>query len=440
MTFKKSFLATCVISTFLFSGNVFAEGEAGSPTHDEVRDLINEVESGSSGGSSDSSGSTAGCIDLNTGGSCGDVDINTGIPPKDGTTTGGGDSTGSGTGTTTETTTDPKTDGEKPEKPALTPEQIKALTEKAKQVKGTANYLVSPRVAFEQGINSAKAAATHRNELAFSNSLPEDQLWVETYGNKNEIQSKEELSFETKDYGLLVGYDKTTLNEGGGYYVFGGHIGVSDTKTDLSFNDQKFSSNKSTRINLGLDYTFYTEDDAYLDILTQVAVLHNKYKNEDTYSQNGFNFLTSVEVGKQFGISDNFYVEPQAQAIYQFATFNKITVDDIELKQPDAHDLRARVGAKLGYKGDNGLNLYTKVNLWHSFVNKTKFNIKAKDDLTLISDELKFDNGTWTEIGVGAKIPLSKAFELNSSFNYEKELSGKKRKGYNAQLGLKYQF
>lgn len=171
-----------------------------------------------------------------------------------------------------------------------------------------------------------------------------------------------------------------------------------DDKINVIRNNNGFytADTVSTAFGIGLNYTKYF-DDAYFDILTSVIKFNRDMVSHD--KQNATSSATaitsSVEIGKNFKINDNFIISPQLQQIYYKYNQKEFT-NSVDILMPERKKqlFTTRLGFKMSYK-----NIYAKINSYMDYYKKIN------------SFDLE------TEIGTNKLLVFDK-FNINSSISY----------------------
>jgi outer membrane autotransporter protein len=161
----------------------------------------------------------------------------------------------------------------------------------------------------------------------------------------------------------------------------------------------------------------------------------------------GSALTASVEAGDPLPVAALWTIEPQAQAIYQYAALDS-GADRYGLTSFGAtSDLRARVGAKASYAVPSGadgaalpVTFWGRVNVWHDFVASppaATFATLSGLDPTTLTGALQ---GTWGEIDVGMSARLTKGLSLAGSAFYDHSIDGGATWSVGGRIGVKVEF
>ena len=344
-----------------------------------------------------------------------------------------------------------------PDKPILPAPPITEVPIYAEPVSG---YVQMPTADMELGFTTIGTLHERRGEnqtynITGSNNTAlggdQQQTWGRVLVKHLDKDGKKRLDTAGNQSVLQIGHDfildeneKTGIRRHIGGYVAYGH-NENDfrdeyrAKNGYIVDDHYTGKGRTDAISVGGYGTFYGNNGGYVDLVGQVTYLRNKYnaRSNESVHQNGWGAALSAETGKSFIVyGNNWFVEPQAQLVYQY-----LSLDDFNdrIRHVDQHDpsaLRGRVGMRFGYNGDTRDNLpsssfYGIANIWHDFVNPKSVDIGR--------DSLKEEYAkTWGEVGLGIQLPITRQSNFYSDIRYEKNFGGDKRKGFKGTVGYKY--
>ena len=343
------------------------------------------------------------------------------------------------------------------DKPVLPAPPIKEVPIYAEPVSG---YVQMPTADMELGFTTVGTLHERRGEnqtynITGSNNTAlgddQQQTWGRVLVKHLDKDGKKRLDTAGNQSVLQIGHDfildeneKTGIRRHIGGYVAYGH-NENDfrdeyrAKNGYIVDDHYTGKGRTDAVSVGGYGTFYGNNGGYVDLVGQVTYLRNKYnaRSNESVHQNGWGAALSAETGKSFIVyGNNWFVEPQAQLVYQY-----LSLDDFNdrIRHVDQHDpsaLRGRVGMRFGYNGDTRDNLpsssfYGIANIWHDFVNPKSVDIGR--------DSLKEEYAkTWGELGLGIQLPITRQSDFYSDIRYEKNFGSDKRKGFKGTMGYKY--
>ena len=344
-----------------------------------------------------------------------------------------------------------------PDKPILPAPPITEVPIYAEPVSG---YVQMPTADMELGFTTIGTLHERRGEnqtynITGSNNTAlgddQQQTWGRVLVKHLNKDGKKRLDTAGNQSVLQIGHDfildeneKTgTRRHIGGYVAYGHNENdfrdQYHAKNGYIVDDHYTGKGRTDAISVGGYGTFYGNNGGYVDLVGQVTYLRNKYnaRSNESVHQNGWGAALSAETGKSFIVyGNNWFVEPQAQLVYQY-----LSLDDFNdrIRHVDQHDpsaLRGRVGMRFGYNGDIRDNLppssfYGIANIWHDFVNPKSVDIGR--------DSLKEEYAkTWGEVGLGIQLPITHQSNFYSDVRYEKNFGSDKRKGFKGTMGYKY--
>ncbi|MCT6884139.1 MAG: autotransporter outer membrane beta-barrel domain-containing protein, partial [Snodgrassella alvi] len=343
------------------------------------------------------------------------------------------------------------------DKPVPPAPPIKEVPIYAEPVSG---YVQMPTADMELGFTTVGTLHERRGEnqtynITGSNNTAlgddQQQTWGRVLVKHLDKDGKKRLDTAGNQSVLQIGHDfildeneKTGTRRHIGGYVAYGH-NENDfrdeyrAKNGYIVDDHYTGKGRTDAVSVGGYSTFYGNNGGYVDLVGQVTYLRNKYnaRSNESVHQNGWGAALSAETGKSFIVyGNNWFVEPQAQLVYQY-----LSLDDFNdrIRHVDQHDpsaLRGRVGMRFGYNGDTRDNLpsssfYGIANIWHDFVNPKSVDIGR--------DSLKEEYAkTWGELGLGIQLPITRQSDFYSDIRYEKNFGSDKRKGFKGTMGYKY--
>ncbi|PIT39765.1 autotransporter outer membrane beta-barrel domain-containing protein, partial [Snodgrassella alvi] len=321
-------------------------------------------------------------------------------------------------------------------------------------------YVQMPTADMELGFTTIGTLHERRSENQTYNingtnntALGEDQqqTWARVVVKHLDKDGKKRLDTAGNQSVLQIGHDfiLDENDKNGTRRHVGGYVAYGHNEND--FRDQYRAENgrvvddhyngkgRTDAVSVGGYGTFYGINGGYVDLVGQVTYLRNKYsaRSNESEHQNGWGAALSAETGKSFIVyGNNWFIEPQAQLVYQYLSLNDFNDRIRHVDQHDPSALRGRVGMRFGYNGDVTDNLppssfYGVANIWHDFVNPKSVDIGR--------DSLKEEYAkTWGELGLGIQLPITKQSDFYGDVRYEKNFGSDKRKGFKGTMGYKY--
>ncbi|MCL1861753.1 MAG: autotransporter outer membrane beta-barrel domain-containing protein [Proteobacteria bacterium] len=242
--------------------------------------------------------------------------------------------------------------------------------------------------------------------------------------------------------GLQVGHDlyrserpDGSRNHLGVYFAYGYADGT------VTHFDGARGSNKFDAYTLGGYWTHFGESGWYTDTVLQGSYydatsssLAHEIPRLNVY---GTGLAVSVEGGKPFRFDKGWFIEPQAQLIYQNIDINDAKDIGARITFNDVDSLAGRIGARLGrtWMRDTGrqMTMWVRPNIWHEFRGKTVTKFSSADGPVPFQSNL---NGSWGEINVGVSGQLDRKTTLFANASYNERFDGKGH-GYNGKIGIR---
>ncbi|PIT44371.1 hypothetical protein BHC46_10650 [Snodgrassella alvi] len=351
-----------------------------------------------------------------------------------------------------------------PAKPAPT-EPVKPISPKPQKevpiyAEPVSGYVQMPTVDMELGFTTIGTLHERRgkdqtynthsaNNTALGDS--QQQTWGRVLAKHLDKDGKKRLDTAGNQSVLQIGHD-FILDEDdktGARRHIGGYVAYGHNENDFRdqyraehgylVDDHYTGKGRTDAVSIGGYGTFYGNNGGYVDLVGQVTYLRNKYnaRSNESVHQNGWGAALSAEAGKSFVVyGNNWFVEPQAQLVYQYLSLDDFNDKYRHIDQHNPTALRGRIGMRFGYNGETTDNLppssfYGITNIWHDFVNPKSVDI-GRD--TLKEEYAK----TWGEIGVGIQLPVTRQSNFYGDVRYEKNFGSDKRKGFKGTMGYKY--
>lgn len=245
-------------------------------------------------------------------------------------------------------------------------------------------------------------------------------VWVRTINADKRIQDKDRFGARSRTNTLQIGADIHRSHEEQGSRRTGLMLAYSHADHNLYdkyratnglvSDDKYIGSAKTDIVSAGVYHTRYAASGGYLDLVGQISWLKNRHR---LASQQGYAVAASAEVGKPFLLGGNWYVEPQAQLVYQYQYLNGKHDGVREIADGADHRLTARVGSRLMWRDGNN-DVYLIANLIRPF---------GRTDVRLGNDVLVSDDTRWkTELGLGGQIQAAKGLSVYGDVRYVRSL------------------
>jgi len=184
---------------------------------------------------------------------------------------------------------------------------------------------------------------------------------------------------------------------------------------------------------LGAYYTRYAADSSYIDAVAQYTHYNNEYNSiyGDSASQNGNGMTLSVEVGKPFKNDNGWFIEPQAQIMYQYLHLNGVNDGVAKVSSINDNSGLARLGARIGYDSPASSKA-------HPYLKADVLSVIGRSPDVSVSNT-KFNQNydtQWAEFGGGFTGDITKNTSLYAELKYKKSFEGDMH-GYSGNVGVR---
>ncbi|XOQ52450.1 MAG: hypothetical protein ACFWT7_03615 [Succiniclasticum sp.] len=265
----------------------------------------------------------------------------------------------------------------------------------------------------------------------------EDGVWVRWKTGEMESHQFGNYSYDWDFY--QIGYDRRIAAKRGNWYVGGAY------QTTLGDADYKDGSG-DLRSHGGSLYAGWAGNGGeYMDYVLQYNHYKNKYTivSDDTsanadYGSNAWS--ASVEYGKKFNLSKEWFFEPQSQLVFGTISDADYSISNgVEVHQDGMNSLIGRLGFRLGrvfpshYKKEPN-QFYVKGNVFHEFGSDKDVSLLGTDSSTFNGTVAARD--TWYKVGVGGKLTLGKRAALYA--DVEKSFGGDITTKWQVNAGLRW--
>jgi len=208
---------------------------------------------------------------------------------------------------------------------------------------------------------------------------------------------------------------------------------VGSAHGDVTHFDGTTGNDDFQAYTLGGYWTHFGAPGWYVDMMVQ-GTLYDAYTSANRcllpFKTKGDGIAGSVEAGYPFRFAGGYFIEPQAQLIYQNINFNSALDNEALVKFSNVDSLIGRIGARFGRTWSLDGNVpdarlitaWIRPNVWQEF---------RGDPITQFSSETGFIpfradlGGTWGEINVGVSGQLNFNTTLFANVSYQARFDGK---------------
>lgn len=242
--------------------------------------------------------------------------------------------------------------------------------------------------------------------------------------------------------GYQVGHDLfASAIDGNLIQRAGFFVGHSELDGDVNGFAEGFEDRRSGRLNLrgdhlGLYWTLIGEQGGYLDAVAMGSRFDGHARSDRGVGINtrGTGLALSLEGGLPIPLSDRWWLEPQAQLIYQRLDLDSRDDGISRLSFDSQPQMTGRLGARLKGRFNPGgmpVEPYARLNVWHSFGG---YDTVTFDDTTRIRSEHR---GSSADAGIGVVARMSRGVALYAGADYSANLDSQALEGVSGNVGLR---
>jgi autotransporter family porin len=229
--------------------------------------------------------------------------------------------------------------------------------------------------------------------------------------------------FDYEFLGLQAGMDflrwdrpDGSRDHAGAYFAIGGNRG------DVTHFDNRTGNSDFAAYTIGGYWTHFGPNGGYLDAILQgtyydiSSTAHRDLPTFTTAAQGG---AASLEGGYPFRFAGGWFIEPQAQVIYQNIHINDASDIGAQIHFSDVDSLAARIGTRFGRTWTmddvNTITAWIRPNLWNEFRGNPITSFSSETGFVPFYADL---GGLWGEVNVGvsARVLLNTTLFANASY------------------------
>lgn len=206
-------------------------------------------------------------------------------------------------------------------------------------------------------------------------------------------------------------------DQAGAYFAIGGDQGR------VSHFDGSQGNSNFSAYTLGGYWTHFGSNGWYTD-----AIVQGTFYDINSSANRGLPALrtgaqgaaASIEAGYPFKLGGGYFIEPQAQLVYQNVHVNDASDIAAQIRFSDVESVAARVGARFGrtWATIGGLQTVTawiRPNLWNEFLGNAATSFSSETGFIPFHANLR---GLWGEINVGVSGQVSASTTLYANASY----------------------
>jgi len=211
------------------------------------------------------------------------------------------------------------------------------------------------------------------------------------------------------------------------------HAGVSfaigSAHGDVSHFDGTRGADDLQAYTLGGYWTHFGAAGWYTDLMlqgTRFDVRTSADRGLPPFTTTGYGVAGSFEAGRRWKLARGFFIEPQAQLIYQHIDFDQACDDMTPVSFRNVASLLGRIGARLGRSftldaDGREVTLWLRPSLWQEFRGDPVTRFGSGVDALAFHSDL---GGSFGEINVGISGEISRTTSLFANASYQSRFDG----------------
>ena len=208
----------------------------------------------------------------------------------------------------------------------------------------------------------------------------------------------------------------------------GGYFAIGTNRGQVTHFDGREGNSDFAAYTLGGYWTHFGPTGWYTDAILQGTfydISSTANRGLPTFKTQGQGFAASLETGYPFKFAGGWFIEPQAQLVYQNININDANDIAAQVRFADVNSLAGRIGARFGrtWMDDSSrtITAWIRPNLWNEF---------QGNPTTLFSSAIGFVpfhadlGGLWGEINAGISGQVSSTTTLFANASYQSRFDG----------------
>ena len=209
----------------------------------------------------------------------------------------------------------------------------------------------------------------------------------------------------------------------------GGYFAIGTNQGQVTHFDGREGSSDFNAYTVGGYWTHFGSTGWYTDAILQGTfydINSSGRRGLPTFKTQGQGFSASMEGGHPFRLAGGWFVEPQAQLVYQTIDINDAHDFAALVRISDVDSLLGRMGARFGRTwafDDTGrtITAWIRPNLWNEFLGNPVTSFSSATGLTPFFADL---GGLWGEVNVGVSGQVRTNTTLFANASYQSRFDG----------------
>ena len=209
----------------------------------------------------------------------------------------------------------------------------------------------------------------------------------------------------------------------------GGYFAIGTDRGNVTHFDGREGNSDFNAYTLGAYWTHFGPTGWYTDAILQGTFYDiNSTANRGlpTFKTQGQGFAASIETGYPFRFAGGWFIEPQAQLVYQNININDASDIAAQIRFADVDSLLGRIGARFGrtWALDDSFRTITawiRPNLWNEFQGNPTTSFSSATGFIPFHADL---GGLWGEVNVGVSAQVRSNATLYANASYQSRFDG----------------
>ena len=207
----------------------------------------------------------------------------------------------------------------------------------------------------------------------------------------------------------------------------GAYFAIGTNRGQVTHFDGRGGSSDFGAYTLGGYWTHFGATGWYTDAILQGTfydVNSTASRGLPTFRTQGQGFAASIETGYPFRFSGGWFIEPQAQLIYQTVNLNDASDVAAQIRFADVDSLLGRIGARFGRTWTFDQSIITawiRPNLWNEFRGNPTTSFSSQTGFIPFYADL---GGLWGEINAGVSGQITRNTTLYANASYQSRFDG----------------
>ncbi|MBR0692323.1 autotransporter outer membrane beta-barrel domain-containing protein [Bradyrhizobium lablabi] len=209
----------------------------------------------------------------------------------------------------------------------------------------------------------------------------------------------------------------------------GGYFAIGTNQGQVTHFDGREGNSDFNAYSLGGYWTHFGPTGWYTDAILQGTfydISSTANRGLPTFKTEAQGFAASLETGYPFKFAGGWFIEPQAQLIYQNININDASDIAAQIRFSDVDSLLGRIGARFGRTwaiddGPRTITAWIRPNLWNEFRGNPTTSFSSETGFIPFHADL---GGLWGEVNVGVSGQVRTNTTLYANASYQSRFDG----------------